>query len=173
MMLFLRKNSEAFHSRNPYNMIRLELGITTPEDTERRQSSLPRIGLHQAMGAIKIFSSAIPNLPSTIMNSITRTDPGNHENPQGFHLCPAPGRFLRRRSAAPREDFPGDKRRAACFDARLSGQPESGFCSLLRPGREGRNTLASGREGGPEISFTDHAGMTHRVWPVTNHASPG
>ena len=29
------------------------------------------------------------------------------------------------------------------------------------------STLASGRRGDPVVSFTDFAGMTHRVWPVT------
>ena len=29
------------------------------------------------------------------------------------------------------------------------------------------NALASGRDGAPAISFTDSAGMAHRVWPVT------
>ena len=34
--------------------------------------------------------------------------------------------------------------------------------------RQVEKTLASGRANTPEVSFTDHAGMTHRVWPVTD-----
>ena len=30
-----------------------------------------------------------------------------------------------------------------------------------------QKALASGRRGDPAVSFTDSAGMTHRVWPVT------
>jgi uncharacterized protein (DUF1015 family) len=43
------------------------------------------------------------------------------------------------------------------------------FALYTDPEGKVRNTLASGREGGPVISFTDIAGMSHRVWPVTNH----
>ena len=158
---------QVFHDRSPYNMIRLELGITTPEDTagdnpHSRASAYIRQWEHQRI--------LVRNPKPTIYYyELDYTNgPGTLKTRKGF-IC-----VLRLEDFSAGGVRPHEKTFQAIKDERLSlmlacqANLSPVFALYSDPDGKIQQALSSGRDGEPAISITDYANMNHRVWLVTN-----
>jgi uncharacterized protein (DUF1015 family) len=148
-------------------MIRLELGIATPEDTNSdnphsraaayiKQWEHQRILVRNPMLSIYYYELDYTNGPGVLK---TR---------KGF-IC-----VLRLEDFSAGGVRPHEKTFQAIKDERLAlmiacqANLSPVFALYSDPGAKIQQALSSGCERDPAISFTDYANMTHRVWPVTN-----
>lgn len=161
------EEQKIFHEKNPYNMIRLELGLPTPEDTREndphvRAAAFLKQWVRQGVlvrnphPALYYYELDYPN------------GPGIQKTRKGF-IC-----LLRLEDFSAGGVRPHERTFQAIKDERLGLMLacDSNLSPVfaLYPDHEGnvRDILEAGRGSGPAISFRNGAGMEHRVWPVTN-----
>ncbi|MFZ2446118.1 MAG: DUF1015 domain-containing protein [Syntrophobacteraceae bacterium] len=156
----------AFHNRNPYNMIRLELGASNPGDTAENNAHSRAAAFMKQWEHQRIL---VRNPKPTIYHY--ELDYANGHGPRmtrkGF-IC-----VLRLEEFSRGGVRPHEKTFQAIKDERLSLMLASNanlspvFALYSDPGETVQAALASGAKAPPAISFTDHANRTHRVWLVT------
>jgi uncharacterized protein (DUF1015 family) len=161
------EEQEAFYKRNPYNMIRLELGMPTPEDTgENNPHTRAAAFIRQWEQQSILIRSSKPSIYYYELDY--KNGSGNTKTRTGF-IC-----VLRLEDFSAGGVRPHEKTFKSIKDERLAlmqacnANLSSVFALYSDTGRQVEKTLASGRADIPEVSFTDHSGMTHRVWPVTD-----
>jgi uncharacterized protein (DUF1015 family) len=158
---------QVFHDRNPYNMIRLELGLSTPEDTESdnphsRASAFIRQWEHEGI-LVRDAKPSVYNYELDYANGSKTI-----KTRKGF-IC-----VLRLEDFSAGGVRPHEKTFQAIKDERLAlmlacqANLSPVFALYSDPEEKIENALASGREGEPKVSFTDRMNMIHRVWPVSN-----
>lgn len=163
------EEQQAFHDKHPYNMIRLELGLKTPGDS-REDNPHTRAAAYLKQWEHQRVLVQPPEASIYYYELDYKNGPGSFKTRTGF-LC-----------ALKLEDFsaggvrPHEKTFQAIKDERFSLMLATGanlsvvFALYSDPGQAVQAALSSGRRSEPAISFTDHADMTHRVWPVTDRA---
>lgn len=158
---------QAFHERNPYNFIRLELGLAKPEDSGEDN---PHIRAAALLGQWQHRGILVRNpQPSVYYYELDyKTGPDRIKTRKGFICAMRLEEFSSGRVRPHEKTFQAvkDERLDLMFACNANLSP----VFALYPDSDERvlDTLASGRRGAPEISFTDSADMTHRVWPVTD-----
>jgi len=161
------EEQQTFHQRSPYNFIRLELGLPTPEDSSEdnphtRAAAWMRQWKHQGI----LVRNPKPSIYCYELDYKNGSEPVKTR--KGFICALRLEDFSSGRVRPHEKTFQTikDERLAlmlAC-DANLSPV----FAVYPDSNEEAYSALASGRRGGPVVSFTDFAGMTHRLWPVTD-----
>lgn len=160
------REQTVFHERHPYNMIRLELGVSSPEDgpddnPHTRASAYMRQWEHQRV----LVRNPEPAIYSYELDF---TDgPGPARTRKGF-IC-----VLRLEEFSAGGVRPHEKTFQAIKDERLSlmlachANFSPVFALYSDSASEVDAALARGRRGDPAVSFRDYAGLTHRIWIVT------
>jgi uncharacterized protein (DUF1015 family) len=162
-----REEQQAFHEKSPYNFIRLELGLPTPEDSSEnnphtRAAAWMRQWEHQGI----LVRNPKPSIYCYELDYKNGHQPVKTR--KGF-IC-----ALRLEDFSSGRVRPHEKTFQAIKDERLAlmlacnANLSPVFALYPDSNEEAYSALASGRRGDPVISFTDFAGMTHRVWPVTD-----
>ncbi|MCE5333529.1 MAG: DUF1015 domain-containing protein [Desulfobacteraceae bacterium] len=160
----------AFHAKHPYNMIRLELGQRTPEDSEENNPHTRAAAFMKQWERQRVL---VRNpKPALYYYEMDYSDaPGVQKTRNGF-VC-----------ALRLEDFssggvkPHERTFQAVKDERFSlmracnANLSAVFALYSDPGQDVRKALAAGRGGEPTMSFTDDSGLTHRVWAVSDAAA--
>ncbi|MCE5242261.1 MAG: DUF1015 domain-containing protein [Desulfobacteraceae bacterium] len=158
---------EEYYQTNPFNMVRLELGRTTPEDGESnnahtRAAACLREWVRQGvlvrdeLPAIYYYELDYSLSPLT---KLTRN---------GF-IC-----ALRLEEFGAGSVLPHERTFQAAKDERLGLMLSCGanfspvFSIYSDPGGEVEGCLRNGKEADPATSFTDRQGLTHRMWRVTD-----
>ncbi len=157
----------AFHERNPYNMIRLELGAASPEDSDRDNAHTRAAAFMKEWKERGVLVKE--DRPAIYYYELDYSNgPGVLKTRKGF-LC-----VLRLEEFSRGGVLPHEKTFKAVKEERLSlmlackGNLSPVFALYSDPGKKVIDSLALGREEAPVASFTDHAGMNHRVWPITD-----
>lgn len=162
-----REEQKAFHEKHPYNMIRLELGLAAPEDTDKdnphtraaafmQQWEHQRILVRNAQPAIYYYELDYSNGEE------------GKETRRGF-IC-----ALRLEDFASGGVKPHEKTFQAIKDERLSlmlscnANLSPVFALFSDPERKVQEAFDSAKRNAPDVSFTDHVGMGHRIWMVTD-----
>jgi uncharacterized protein (DUF1015 family) len=162
-----REEQQAFHERSPHNFIRLELGLPTPEDSSEnnphtRAAAWMRQWEHQGI----LVRNPKPSIYCYELDYKNGHEPVKTR--KGF-IC-----ALRLEDFSSGRVRPHEKTFQAIKDERLAlmlacnANLSPVFALYPDSNEKAYSALASGRRGDPVISFTDFAGMTHRVWPVTD-----
>lgn len=161
------EEQKAFHERNPYNMIRLELGAPNPEDGDRnnphtraaafmKQWTEHDVLVRDARPAIYYYELDYSN------------GPGEPKTRKGF-ICVLRLEEFSRGGVRPHEKtFKAikEERLSLMFACKANLSPV--FALYSDPGEKVIDSIMSGRGEAPAISFTDYANMAHRIWPVTD-----
>lgn len=161
------EEQQVFHQRNPYNFIRLELGMPKPEDTS---ADNPHTRAAAWMKEWEISEILVRNPePSIYCYELDyKTGSEQVKTRKGF-IC-----ALRLEEFSSGRVRPHEKTFQSVKDERLALMQTSNanlspvFALYPDSGEEVQKTLVSGTRGEPPVSFTDLSGMTHRVWPVTD-----
>jgi uncharacterized protein (DUF1015 family) len=161
------KDQELFHQISPYNMIHLELGKTTPQDTptNNAHARAARAFLEWQRAEVLIRDER----PSLYYYELTfSVSPEVRQTRYGF-IC-----------ALRLEDFssgfvrPHERTFQAVKDERLSlmqaceANLSPVFALYSDPAMIVDHTLRIGRERAPVIAFEDREGLEHRMWRVVN-----
>lgn len=155
-----------FTERNPYNMIRLELGLPTHEDSptdnpHTRASACMRQWEHQRI----LVRNPEPTIYYYELDYTCARKPAKTR--KGF-IC-----VLRLEEFSGGRIRPHEKTFQAIKDERFSlmlschANFSPVFALYSDPGSKVDEVLTAGRRGEPVVSFTDYFGMTHRLWMVT------
>ncbi|MFZ0944709.1 MAG: DUF1015 domain-containing protein [Syntrophobacteraceae bacterium] len=161
------EEQRAFHERNPYNFIRLELGLPAPEDSSEDNPHTRAAGWIRQWQDQRILLRN-PN-PSIYCYELDyKEGPDAVKTRKGF-IC-----ALRLEDFSSGRVRPHEKTFQAIKDERLAlmlacnANLSPVFALYPDSNEEAYRALASGKRGDPVVSFTDFYGMTHRVWPVTD-----
>ncbi len=161
------EEQRAFHERSPYNFIRLELGLPAPEDSSEdnphtRAAAWIRQWKHQGI----LVRNPKPSIYCYEVDY--KNGPELLKTRKGF-IC-----AMRLEEFSSGRVLPHEKTFQAVKDERLAlmlacnANLSPVFALYPDSNEEIYSALASGRRGDPVVSFTDFAGMTHRIWPVTD-----
>ncbi len=161
------EEQRTFHERSPYNFIRLELGLPTPEDSSEdnphtRAEAWIRQWEHQGI----LERNPKPSVYCYELDY--KKAPDLVKTRKGF-IC-----ALRLEDFSSGRVRPHERTFQAIKDERLAlmmacnANLSPVFALYPDSNEEAYSALASGRQGAPVVSFTDLAGMAHRVWPVTD-----
>ena len=161
------KDQELFHQISPYNMVHLELGRTTPRDTESDNAHTRAArSLREWQRAKVLMRDEQPAV--YYYELIFAVSPEVRQTRYGF-IC-----------ALRLEDFssgfvrPHERTFQAVKDERLSltqaceANLSPVFALYSDPAMVVDHTLRIGRERAPIIAFADREGMEHRIWRVVN-----
>jgi uncharacterized protein (DUF1015 family) len=160
------KEQQDFYARSPYNFIRLELGMTTPEDSSTNNAhtrAAAWLGQWRRQGIL--IRDSKPAIYYCELDYKVGT--GLEKTRKGF-IC-----LLRLEEFSSGGVRPHEKTFQAIKNERLAlmlacnANLSPVFALYPDSGAGIHSTLASGKAGAPAISFTDAAGKTQRVWPVT------
>jgi uncharacterized protein (DUF1015 family) len=158
-----------FHERSPYNFIRLELGLPTSEDSsEDNPHTRAAAWLRQWEYQGILVRNPKPSIYCCELDY--KVGPGLEKTRKGF-IC-----ALRLEEFSSGKVRPHEKTFQAIKDERLAlmlacnANLSPVFGLYPDSGEKVQDTLASGKSVVPAISFTDSAGMTQRVWPVTEQS---
>ncbi len=158
-----------FHRRSPYNFIRLELGLASPEDSNEDNPHTRAAALIGQWERGGIFvRNPKPSVYCYELDYKTGTDLVRTR--KGF-IC-----AMRLEEFSSGKVRPHEKTFQAVKDERLSlmlaCNANLSPVFALYPDSQGRvhNALAMGKHGAPAISFTDFTGMNHRVWPISEQS---
>jgi uncharacterized protein (DUF1015 family) len=161
------EEQKVFHERNPYNFIRLELGLPASEDSAQdnphtRAAAFIRQWVDQGI----FIRNPHPSIYYTELDF--KDGSGASRTRKGF-IC-----ALRLEDFASGRVLPHEKTFRAIKDERLAlmlaCNANLSPIFALYPDSDEKilHVLASGRSADPAIHFTDFFGLTHRVWPVTH-----
>ena len=163
------EEQKVFHERSPYNFIRLELGPATPEDSSK-DNPHTRAAASIAQWERQEILVRDPE-PSIYCSELDyNAGPDSVKTRKGF-IC-----ALRLEEFSSGKVRPHEKTFQAIKDERLAlmlacnANLSPVFGLYPDSGGEIHNALAKGSRGAPAISFTDLAGMTHRIWPITEQS---
>lgn len=161
------KDQELFHQISPYNMVRLELGSATPQDTQTDNAHTRAARAFQEWQWAQVLIR--DEQPALYYYELTfAVSPEVRQTRYGF-IC-----------ALRLEDFssgfvrPHERTFQAVKDERLSlmqaceANLSPVFALYSDPAMVVDHTLRIGRERKPVIAFTDREGMEHRVWRIVN-----
>lgn len=159
------KEQEAYHQMCPYNMVRLELGKSTPEDSEQDNPHTRAARYFQDWQREKVI--------------VRDDDPCMYYYELHYSLTPQVRKTRYGFVCALRlEDFssgfvrPHEKTFQAVKDERLQlmfacqANLSPVFALYADPDEFVDRALRAGRDGDPVASFKDHQGMEHRLWRV-------
>jgi uncharacterized protein (DUF1015 family) len=161
------EEQRAFHERSPYNFIRLELGLPTPEDSSKDN---PHTRAAAWIRQWKHLGVLVRNTkPSIYCYELDyKNGPESFKTRKGF-IC-----ALRLEDFSSGRVRPHEKTFQAIKDERLAlmlacnANLSPVFALYPDSNEEAYSALASGRRDEQVVSFTDFDGMTHRLWPVTD-----
>ena len=156
-----------FHERSPYNFIRLELGMPTPGDTgednpHTRAAAWIKQWKHQRI----LVRNPEPSIYCYELDY--KEGPGSVKTRKGFICALRLEDFSSGRVRPHEKTFQAIKEERLALMLACNANLSPVFALYPDSNEKVHNALASGRGGAPAISFTDLAGMTHRVWPVTD-----
>ena len=161
------EEQRAFHERNPYNFIRLELGLPAPEDSnEDNPHTRAAAWIRQWKDQRILVRNPNPSIYCYELDYKEGPDAVKTRN--GF-IC-----ALRLEDFSSGRVRPHEKTFQAIKDERLAlmlacnANLSPVFALYPDSNEEAYRALASGKRGDPVVSFTDFYGMNHRVWPVTD-----
>jgi uncharacterized protein (DUF1015 family) len=161
------EEQKVFHERNPYNFIRLELGLPAAEDSAEDNPHTRAAAFIRQWVDEGIFIRN-PD-PSIYYSELDFKDAAGASRTRKGFIC-----ALRLEDFSSGRVLPHEKTFQAIKDERLAlmlaCNANLSPIFALYPDSNGKviNALASGRPKDPAVRFTDFAGMTHRVWPVTD-----
>ncbi len=163
------EEQRAFHDSNPYNFIRLELGLPSPEDSaENNPHTRAAACIEKWTAQGVLVRSPEPAIYRYELDY--RTENQAVKTRRGF-IC-----------ALRLEDFssggvrPHEKTFQAAKDERLglmlscNANFSPVFALYPDSNEEVYSALSGGRAQAPAVSFKDRAGMAHRLWPVTERS---
>ncbi len=161
------EEQQTFHERSPYNFIRLELGLPTPEDSsEDNPHTRAAAWMKQWTQQGILVRNPKPSIYCYELDY--KNGSGAVKTRKGF-IC-----VLRLEDFSSGRVRPHEKTFQTIKDERLAlmqackANLSPVFALYPDSNEEAYSALASGRRGDPAASFTDFAGMTHRLWPVTD-----
>jgi uncharacterized protein (DUF1015 family) len=160
------EEQELFHQISPYNMIRLELGLKTSEDTEANNPHTRAARYLRDWQQAKVLIRE--DQPAFYYYELDyAVAPGSRESRYGL-IC-----TLRLEDFSSGFVRPHEKTFKAVKDERLSltiacqANLSPVFALYSDPAMVVDHALKQGRETAPFISFTDRVGMKHKLWRVT------
>jgi uncharacterized protein (DUF1015 family) len=158
-----------FHERSPYNFIRLELGLPTPEDSgENNPHTRAAAWISQWERNGILARNPRPSIYCSELDY--KAGPGLEKTRRGF-IC-----VMRLEEFSSGKVLPHERTFQAIKEERLSlmlacnANLSPVFGLYSDSGAKVINTLASGKSAAPAISFTDKTGMAQRVWPITDRS---
>jgi len=161
------EEQKLFYEKSPYNFIRLELGLPSPQDSAQDNSHTRAAAFFSRWVEQGIFVRNSD--PAVYYCELDFKDnAGTARTRRGF-IC-----ALRLEDFSSGRVLPHERTFQAVKDERLglmlACNANLSPIFALYPDSNERvlRALASGRRKKPSIRFTDFAGMTHRVWPVTD-----
>ncbi len=161
------EEQRAFHDSNPYNFIRLELGLSTPQDSpENNPHTRAAAWIEQWTREAILLRSARPSIYRYELDY--KTHPDAVKTRRGF-IC-----ALRLEDFSSGRVRPHEKTFQAAKDERLGLMTACGanlspvFALYPDSNEQIYSALSGGRQEPPPVSFTDRAGMAHRLWPVSD-----
>ncbi|MDR3568050.1 MAG: DUF1015 domain-containing protein [Syntrophobacteraceae bacterium] len=156
----------AFHDGNPYNFIRLELGLTTPEDSaQNNPHTRAAAWIKQWTQQGILVRSPQPSIYRYELDYKTESEPVKTR--RGF-IC-----ALRLEDFSSGRVRPHEKTFQAAKDERLglmvacNANLSPVFALYPDSGEQVYGALSGEAPVAPPVSFTDKTGMAHRFWPVT------
>jgi len=161
------EEQKAFHDKSPYNFIRLELGLPTPEDSvENNPHTRAAAFCRQWMDEGILVRDTKPSIYYCELDFKDGT--GSARTRKGF-MC-----VLRLEDFSSGRVLPHEKTFQAVKDERMAlmlacnANMSPVFAIYPDSNQQVLRALASGRTDDSAIRFTDFAGIAHRVWPVTD-----
>ena len=155
-----------FHERNPYNFIRLELGMTTAGDTgEDNPHTRAAAWIEQWKRQQILVRNPEPSIYGYELDY--KDGPGSAKTRTGFICALRLEDFSSGRVRPHEKTFRTIKEERLALMLACNANLSPVFALYPDSDEKVQKALASGRRGAPAMSFTDSAGMTHRVWPVT------
>ncbi|MDR3555327.1 MAG: DUF1015 domain-containing protein [Syntrophobacteraceae bacterium] len=161
------EEQRAFHDSNPYNFIRLELGLASPEDSPgNNPHTRAAAWIEQWRNQSILLRSPKPSIYRYELDYKTENEPVKTR--RGF-IC-----------ALKLEDFssggvrPHEKTFQAAKDERFglmaacNANLSPVFALYPDSSEQVYSALSGGAPQAPAVSFTDRTGMAHRLWPVTD-----
>jgi uncharacterized protein (DUF1015 family) len=161
------EEQELFHHISPYSMVHLELGKTTSEDTETNNphTRAAKYFRDWQQNGVLIRDEQLALYYYELDYAVA---PGLRQARYGF-ICTLRLEDFRSGFVRPHEKtFKAvkDERLGLMLACQANLSPV--FALYSDPAMVVDHTLKLGREPIPVISFTDRAGMKHRIWRVTN-----
>ena len=161
------EEQRAFHDKNPYNFIRLELGLKSPEDTPANNPHTRAAAcIEQWTNRGILVRNPEPSIYRYELDYITENEPVKTR--RGF-IC-----ALRLEDFSSGRVRPHEKTFQAVKDERFNlmlacnANLSPVFALYPDSGQQVYSALCGGAASDPPVSFTDWAGMAHRLWPVTD-----
>ena len=159
---------DQLYKQHPANVVRLD---PEPRRAGRRRAQQP---LHPGRQVLEELAQAraccapSPIRPSTSTTRSSTTAAGRYTR-RGF-MARVPAAAVRRRARSTRTKKPCPApRRSAAADPRLQGQPQPDLRPLSRSQTtRPRHLLDAAIAGITPLEATDHLGVVHRLWPVTD-----
>ncbi len=160
------EEQKAFHEKSPYNFIRLELGLPAPADSSENNTHTRAAAWIREWQERKVM---VRNPKPTVYYYELDYENGSASKTRAGFIC-----ALRLEDFSSGRVRPHEKTFQAIKDERLAlmmtcnANLSPVFALYPDSSQTVREKLASGRRGDPAVSFTDFAGMTHRVWLITD-----
>ncbi|MDA8307341.1 MAG: DUF1015 domain-containing protein [Deltaproteobacteria bacterium] len=161
------EEQRAFHENNPYNFIRLELGLTSPEDTPvNNPHTRAAAWIEQWTQRGILVRNPEPSIYRYELDYKTESD--QVKTRKGF-ICALRLEDFSSGMVRPHEKtFQTAKNER--FSLMLACNANLSPVFGLYPDVSGLvySALCGGTSADPAVSFTDATGMAHRLWPVTD-----
>ena len=160
---------QQLYDKHPANVVRLILNKDEPGDDEHEQS------LHARRPLLRIVAARRRALHRSRPGDL-RLPPGLHRRRRRVHAprlhVPRPARALRRRQHLPaRRNARRRQGRPPQTVDRLQSEPQPDLRPLPDEENEAQEVLEAAIVGVAPLEATDHLGVIHRIWPVTDVAT--
>ncbi len=160
------QEQEDFHKKHPFNFIRLELGAGSAGDTgednpHTRAAAFMKEWIRQQ---VLVRNSK----PSIYYYELDYSNGAEGAKTRTGFICLMRLEDFSGGGVRPHEKtFSAIKRERLSLMQACEANLSPVFALYSDRGAKVRAALASGRRSEPEVTFTDYARMTHRMWPVT------
>lgn len=161
------EEQKVFHERNPYNFIRLELGLPTPEDSG---TDNPHTRAAAWIRQWEEKGILVRNPQPAVYSYELDYNPGSEpvKTRKGFICALRLEDFSSGRVRPHEKTFQAIKNERLALMLACNANLSPVFAIYPDSNDQIHSALASGRQDDPAVSFKDFTGMTHRVWHVTD-----
>lgn len=164
------EEQKAFHEKNPYNYIRLELGLPCPGDSERNNPHTRAAAyIRQWLDEGVLVRTPDPTIYYSELDF--KDGSGEARTRKGFFCALRLEDFSTGRVLPHEKTFPAIKQERLQLMLACNANLSPIFAVYPDTNESVVRALTSGEDSRPAVHFTDFAGMENRVWPVTDRAA--